>query len=159
MSVFFANESGVPLDEEELVELVRFAIERWGVNPQAEVSVLAVDAQSMSDLHVQWMGEAGPTDVMAFPMDELTERGSWQAQPTAPGPALLGDIVVCPEVAVAQAAERGHPFLHELRTLTVHGLLHLLGYDHADPETEREMFARQDNLVTQWESRPKAGRP
>jgi len=155
MSVFFANESGVPLDESELVELIRFAIDTWGVNPQAEVSLLALDPQSMSDLHLQWMNEAGPTDVMAFPMDELTERGSWQAQPSPAGPALLGDIVVCPEVAIAQAAERGHPFLHELRTLAVHGLLHLLGYDHAEPDEEREMFARQDDLVRRWESRPK----
>ena len=153
MSVFVANESGIPLDENELVELLRFAIERWGINPQAEVSLLALDVQAMTDLHVQWMNEPGPTDVMAFPMDELTERGSWQPQPATPGPALLGDIVLCPELAVAQAAERGHAFLHELRVLTIHGLLHLLGYDHDNPDAEREMFARQDQLVSQWENR------
>lgn len=156
MSVFFANESGIPLNENELVDLVRFAVSRWEVNPQAEVSILALDPQSMADLHIQWMDEPGPTDVMAFPMDELTERGSWRAQPTSAGPAQLGDIVVCPEVAIAQAAERGHSFLHELRTLTVHGLLHLLGYDHTEPDQERAMFTRQDELVREWENRAKA---
>lgn len=156
MSVFFANESGVPLDERDLVGVVRFALDAWGVNPQAQVSVLAVDVRAMSDLHQQWMDEAGPTDVLAFPMDELTEHGSWQATPAAPGPALLGDIVVCPQVAASQAAERHHPAAHELRVLTVHGLLHLLGYDHADPVQERAMFDRQDRLVAAWEARDPA---
>jgi probable rRNA maturation factor len=154
MSVFLANESGVPLDESELVGLVRFALDRWGVNPQAQVSLLAVDAGAMADLHQQWMGEAGPTDVLAFPMDELTERGSWEAEPSGPGPALLGDVVLCPEVAVRQAAEQGHEFGHELRVLTVHGLLHLLGYDHDEPGDERDMLARQDGTVAAWERRP-----
>jgi probable rRNA maturation factor len=156
VSVFFANESGVPVDEADLVGVVRFALDSWGVNPQAQVSVLAVDVQSMSDLNEQWMNEPGPTDVLAFPMDELTEHGSWQATPAAPGPALLGDVVVCPEVATAQAAERGHPVGHELRVLTVHGVLHLLGYDHADTEQEREMFDRQNRLVAAWEARDPA---
>ena len=152
MSVFFANESGVPLDSDELVGLTRFALDRLGVNPLAEVSLLAVDLNAMSELHQQWMDEPGPTDVLSFPMDELTERGSWEADPAAPGPALLGDIVLCPEYAVRQAAERGHPFLHELRILTVHGLLHLLGYDHDDPDTEREMFERQERVVADYEA-------
>ncbi len=152
MSVFVANESGLPLANDELSGLLRFALDHLGVHPQAEVSLLAVDLQAMADLHEQWMDEPGPTDVMSFPMDELTERGSWEAEPSGPGPALLGDIVVCPQFAVRQAAERGHPFLHELRILIVHGLLHLLGHDHAEPESEREMFARQEALVAAWEA-------
>lgn len=153
-----ANESGVPVDTERLVALARFALDSLGVNPLAEVSVLALDSTAMGDLHQQWMGEAGPTDVMAFPMDELTERGSWAAEPAAPGPALLGDIVLCPGVAIRQASERGHPFVHELNILTVHGLLHLLGYDHAEPEQEREMFQRQEALVAAFEARQPATR-
>lgn len=153
MSVFVANESDVPLETEELAGLLRFALDSLGVHPQAEVSLLAVDLQAMADLHEQWMDEPGPTDVLSFPMDELTERGSWEPQPSRPGPALLGDIVVCPEFAVRQAAERGHSFLHELRILVVHGLLHLLGYDHADPDQEREMFAHQERLVAAFEER------
>lgn len=162
MSVFFANESGAPVDETDLVGVVRFALDTWGVNPQAQVSLLAVDVQSMSDLNEQWMGEPGPTDVLAFPMDELTEHGSWQATPAAPGPALLGDVVVCPEVALAQATERSHPVAHELRVLAVHGVLHLLGYDHAEPDQQTQMFDRQNRLVAAWEARnpaPAAGSP
>jgi probable rRNA maturation factor len=154
MTVFVANESGLPLETEGFTDLLRFALAELGVHPQAEVSLLAVDLQSMSDLHEQWMDEPGPTDVMSFPMDELTERGSWQQDPAAPGPALLGDIVVCPQFAVRQAAERGHPFLHEMRILVVHGLLHLLGYDHAEPDEEAEMFAKQERVVALFEARP-----
>lgn len=159
MSVFVANESGTAVDVEGLTALLRFALDRLGVHPLAEVSLLAVDLQSMADLHVQWMDEEGPTDVMSFPMDELTERGSWEQDPAAPGPALLGDIVVCPEFARDQAAERGHPLEHEINILTVHGLLHLLGWDHADDETEREMFARQETIVAAFESRPPVAGP
>jgi probable rRNA maturation factor len=153
MAIFVANESGTPLDNEELSGLLRFALDSLGVHPQAEVSLLAVDLQSMSDLHEQWMDEPGPTDVMSFPMDELTERGSWEQDPAAPGPALLGDIVVCPQFAAQQATERGHPLLHELHILSEHGLLHLLGYDHAEPDEEAAMFARQEQLVAAWEER------
>ncbi len=153
MSVFVANESGHAVDTEELAGLLRFCLDDLGVHPQAEVSLLAVDLQAMSDLHQQWMDEAGPTDVMSFPMDELTERGSWEAEPSRPGPALLGDIVICPQFARTQADERGHPLQHELRILVAHGLLHLLGYDHAEPEEQTAMFARQERLVADWEKR------
>jgi probable rRNA maturation factor len=152
MSVFVANESGIPLDTEWFAGLLRAALDGLGVHPQAEVSLLAVDVPAMTELHQQWMDLPGPTDVMSFPMDELTERGSWEADPAAPGPALLGDIVVCPAVAADQAAERGHPVRHELAVLVVHGLLHLLGYDHAEPAEEAAMFARQEQLVAAWEA-------
>jgi probable rRNA maturation factor len=125
----------------------------WQVNPQAEVNVIITDPTSMAELHLTWMGEPGPTDVLSFPMDELTEAGSWKQDPADPSPALLGDVYVCAEIAIAQAIERGHPFLHELRILAVHGLLHLLGYDHAEAETEREMFAKQDAAVAAFEAR------
>ena len=153
MTVFVANESGMPLESDGFADLLRFAIADLGVHPQAEVSLLAVDVQSMSDLHEQWMDEPGPTDVLSFPMDELTERGSWRQDPAPPGPALLGDIVVCPEYAVRQAAERGHPFRHEMNVLVVHGLLHLLGYDHAEPDDEQAMFGKQDTIVARFEGR------
>jgi probable rRNA maturation factor len=154
MTVFVANESGVPVETEEMSALLHFALDALGVHPQAEVSLLAVDLEAMAALHEQWMDEPGPTDVLSFPMDELTERGSWEVEPSHPGPALLGDIVVCPEFAIRQAAEHGHPFRHEMHVLVVHGLLHLLGYDHADPEQEKEMFARQERLVAAFEARP-----
>lgn len=152
MSVYVANEAGVPLEVEPLAALTRFALDRWGVNPLAEVNVIITDVASMSALHEQWMGEPGPTDVLSFPMDELTEAGSWQADPADPSPALLGDVYVCAQVAVAQASAHGHSFLHEVRILIVHGLLHLLGYDHAEPDTEREMFDRQEQTVAAFEA-------
>jgi probable rRNA maturation factor len=102
----------------------------------------------MSALHERWMGEPGPTDVLAFPMDELdTSRGPDEQEP---GPTLLGDVVLCPEYARRGARAAGHSLAAELELLTVHGVLHLLGYDHAEPEEEREMFALQAKLLESW---------
>jgi probable rRNA maturation factor len=86
---------------------------------------------------------------MAFPMDELAEE---TRRPDAPdiGPALLGDVVLCPAFAREQARKAGHGLPDELHLLTVHGVLHLLGYDHAEPEQEREMFSLQDRLLAEW---------
>lgn len=97
----------------------------------------------MEQLHVQWMDEPGPTDVLSFPMDEL--RPGTEDQPTPAG--LLGDIVLCPQVAAAQAETAGHSTLDELLLLTTHGLLHLLGFDHAEPEDEKAMFGIQRDLL------------
>lgn len=97
----------------------------------------------MEQLHVQWMDEPGPTDVLSFPMDEL--RPGTDEDITPPG--LLGDIVLCPQVAIAQAKEAGHSTLDELELLTAHGILHLLGFDHAEPEDEREMFGVQRDIL------------
>jgi probable rRNA maturation factor len=126
------------------------------VNPLAELSVLLVDVESMTTLHERWMGEPGPTDVLAFPMDELdTARGPDEHEP---GPALLGDVVLCPEVARRQAAQAGHSFADELHLLCTHGVLHLLGYDHAEPEEEREMFGLQARLLDSWRAARRAQR-
>jgi probable rRNA maturation factor len=121
------------------------------VNPAAELSVMVVTTEVMTELHERWMDEPGPTDVMAFPMDELVDESR---RPDAPeiGPALLGDVVLCPAFAAAQARQAGHGLADELHLLTVHGVLHLLGYDHAEPEQEREMFALQNRLLAQWQS-------
>jgi probable rRNA maturation factor len=97
----------------------------------------------MSELHQQWMDEPGPTDVLSFPMDEL--RPGSESEPTPPG--LLGDVVLCPEVAAAQAVVAGHSTAEELLLLTTHGILHLLGFDHAEPEEEKEMFELQRRLL------------
>jgi probable rRNA maturation factor len=150
MSVEVANESGVAVDEGGLVAVSRHVLDELGVNPLAELSVLLVDVESMTTLHERWMGEPGPTDVLAFPMDELdTARGPDEREP---GPALLGDVVLCPEVARQQAAQAGHSFTDELHLLCTHGVLHLLGYDHAEPEEEREMFALQARLLDGWQA-------
>jgi probable rRNA maturation factor len=149
VSIEVCNESGVTVDESLIASVARHALDAMHVNPAAELSILAVTTEVMSELHERWMDEPGPTDVMSFPMDELTEESR---RPDAPdmGPALLGDIVLCPEFAKAQARQAGHTLSDELHLLTVHGVLHLLGYDHGEPDEEREMFALQDKLLTDW---------
>lgn len=155
MAVFVANESGTPVDEAGLVALSRFVLRELGVDPLAELSVLLVDVDSMAQLHERWMGEPGPTDVLAFPMDSLARQASFAADAAQDGPAppaLLGDVVLCPQVAERQAREHGHPAEVELALLTTHGVLHLLGFDHGEPEEEREMFARQEALLSSWQA-------
>ncbi|MFP5334497.1 MAG: rRNA maturation RNase YbeY [Actinomycetes bacterium] len=143
MSVEVVNESGRDVDEAEVAELARYVLDRMHVHPQADLSVLLVDVDTMSRLHVQWMDEPGPTDVLSFPMDEL--RPGREGEPSPPG--LLGDVVLCPDVAAEQAAAAGHSSAEELLLLTAHGILHLLGYDHAEPEEEKEMFGLQRQLL------------
>jgi probable rRNA maturation factor len=149
VSIEVSNESGVPLDAELIVSVARYALGAMRVNPAAELSILAVTNDTMAELHERWMDEPGPTDVMSFPMDELMDESR---RPDAPdmGPALLGDIVLCPEFAKAQARGAGHSLDDEMHLLTVHGVLHLLGYDHAEPDEEREMFALQGTLLADW---------
>lgn len=145
MSIELANESGVEVPAELIIEAARFAVNAMDVNPAALLSVLCVDEDTMADMHVQWMDLPGPTDVMSFPMDELVPGGRPDA--ADPGPAILGDIVLCPEFARRQAREARRSFDHELAMLTIHGVLHLLGYDHAEPDEEREMFGLQNRLL------------
>ena len=154
MSVFVANESGAAVDEESLVALARHVLSELGVAPLAELSILLVDVGVMEQLHVQWMHEPGPTDVLAFPMDEL--EGSRRTHPgddERPEPALLGDVVLCPEVAATQAVTAGHSTEDELHLLCTHGVLHLLGYDHGEPEDEQAMFREQARLLATWRAR------
>ena len=143
MSIEVNDESGEGVDGERVSALARFVLDALKVHPQAELSVLAVDVATMSSLHEQWMDEEGPTDVLSFPMDEL--RPGRDGEPTPAG--LLGDVVLCPEVAAQQARTAGHSTAEELLLLTTHGILHLLGYDHAEPEEEKEMFALQRRLL------------
>ncbi|QAY71478.1 rRNA maturation RNase YbeY [Xylanimonas protaetiae] len=146
MSIEVANESGFDvdgLDEAEFAELARYVLDAMHVHPQAELSILFVDTAVMTDLHVKWMDEPGPTDVLSFPMDEL--RPGREGDLTPPG--TLGDIVLCPEVAAKQAVAAGHSAVEEMLLLTTHGILHLLGYDHAEPEEEKEMFGLQRRLL------------
>ncbi|MER7165266.1 rRNA maturation RNase YbeY [Micromonospora sp. NPDC000207] len=153
MSIEIANESGAEVDTDAVLAVARHALDEMGVNPLAELSVLLVDIDYMAELNHRWMGGDGPTDVLAFPMDEgSVDHGPGENSSPGGEPALLGDIVLCPEVATKQAATAGHPTADELHLLTVHGVLHLLGYDHAEPEEEREMFALQARLLSSWRS-------
>jgi probable rRNA maturation factor len=163
MSVEVNNESGAAIDEAALAQLVRFVLDALRIDPLADVSVLLVDADTMAALHLQWMDLPGPTDVMAFPMDGAdgpTERRDPSAPPGTDeyaGETMLGDVVLCPTVAADQAASAGHSTEAELHLLCTHGILHLLGYDHGDPDEEREMFELQARLVHEWAKLSKRG--
>jgi probable rRNA maturation factor len=167
VSVEVLNESGVPVDELALVRVARHVLDRMGVSPLAELAVTLVEVQRMEQLHVQYMNEPGPTDVLAFPQDELDLRGSrGVGHGSGHGPedaedqmpTLLGDVVLCPVVAERQAREAGHSTEDELQLLCTHGVLHLLGYDHADAEEHAEMFGLQGELLTSWqETRSEGG--
>jgi probable rRNA maturation factor len=120
-----------------------------GVHPLVELSIRLVDAEAMAALHEHFMNEPGPTDVLAFPMDDLHDHRDDEHDDEAP-PTLLGDVVLCPVVAEQQAATAGHSTEAELHLLCTHGVLHLLGYDHADAEQEQEMFGTQSRLLGSW---------
>lgn len=148
MTIELFNESGMAAPDDLIISAATFALAQMDVHPAAELSILLVDLDAMADLHMQWMELPGPTDVMSFPMDELTPGGRPDAD--APGPAMLGDIVLCPQFAADQAKKQRHSFDHELAVLTVHGVLHLLGFDHAEEVEEREMFGLQNQILERW---------
>ena len=146
MTIEIGNESGITVDETVLLRLMEHNLAELHVSPDADVAILLVDEGAMESLHVQWMDEPGPTDVLSFPMDEL--RPGTDEHPTPAG--LLGDIVLCPQVAEAQAITAKHSTMDELLMLTTHGLLHHLGFDHAEPDEEREMFGIQRDLLVSF---------
>ena len=143
MSIEVNNESVIGVDETALQRLATFALDFLYVHPDAELAILLVDEGAMEQLHLQWMDEPGPTDVLSFPMDELRPGSEESLTPAG----LLGDIVICPQVAIAQAETAGHSSLDEMLLLTTHGVLHLLGFDHAEPDDEKEMFGIQREIL------------
>jgi probable rRNA maturation factor len=158
MSVEVCNESGVAADELRLVSLSRYVLDALRIHPLAELSLRLVDIDEMTNLHVRFMDEPGPTDVLSFPMDELRP-----GRPDAPYadddemPSMLGDVVLCPEVAAKQGREAGHSTQEELEMLCTHGILHLLGFDHAEPDEHREMFGLQSRLLRDWRASASSG--
>lgn len=140
MAVFLADEQECDVDGDDLVRLARHVLGVRRVPADMEVALLLVDEATIAGLNAEHLGHTGPTDVLAFPIDEPGES-------PPDSPSVLGDVVLCPAVAYAQASELGREPHDELRLLTVHGLLHLLGMDHADETTEREMFALTDDLL------------
>lgn len=145
MSVEVNDESGyIPQpDLAEISDLATWVLDQLRVHPQAELSVILVDETASERLHKEWMDLPGPTDVLSFPMDEL--------RPTPvgvdPRPGMLGDIVICPQVASQQAAAAGHATGDEILLLLTHGILHLLGFDHVDEAERAEMFTLQRDLL------------
>ncbi|HET7388786.1 MAG TPA: rRNA maturation RNase YbeY [Nocardioidaceae bacterium] len=155
MSVEVLDESGEDdgVGLRELSSLARFVLDRMRVHPQAELCVKLVDEATITELNTRWMESPGPTDVLAFPMDEL-RPGLVNEDPEE---GVLGDLAVCVAVAQRQAAQAranghaGYSTDDEIRLLVVHGILHLLGYDHAEPEEHKEMFGLQARLLAEWQ--------
>lgn len=147
MSIDIANESELEVAEKDLVEQATFMLKQLHINPAAELSIMLVSEVAMAALHEQFMDEPGSTDVLSFPMDEL--QAGTADQESAEG--ILGDVVICPQVAIRQAVTAGHSTDVEMRLLLTHGILHLLGHDHAEPEEHKVMFGLQAQLLLDWE--------
>ena len=145
MGIEIANNSGVACDEDQIVDVASFALDKMGIHPDSDLSITLVDEDEITKLHVQWMDLPGPTDVLSFPMDELKPFSA------SDGPGIVGDIVICPQFAEKQAIK--HSTAEEISLLTVHGVLHLLGFDHAEPEEHKVMFALQDKVLDEWRAK------
>ena len=142
MTIEVTNTSGQLVPATEINSLLTFALLELELNPECEINVSFVDDEYMTELHIKWMDEPGTTDVLSFPMD----------MPETPGEAVtLGDIVISPVVAAEQAKAQGHSIEHEIYILAVHGLLHIIGYDHADKAEETVMFDLQEKIVRDWQ--------
>jgi probable rRNA maturation factor len=159
--VFGADEQrDVSVDVLKWVRLARLVLDEEKVPGEAELSVIFVDEQSISDLNERFLGGEGPTDVLAFPMDDDIVLGGRQPDqggrgpgaPSEPGepPYLIGDVVVCPSVAQKQAIEHHKSLDDELALLVVHGVLHLLEYDHAEEEETIAMKRREQELLERF---------
>jgi probable rRNA maturation factor len=161
VSIEVLEESGSQVDAKRLQRLSRFVLDRLRVHPQAELCIKLVDEDTIAELNEQWMDKTGPTDVLAFPMDEL-RPGLVNEEPDE---GVLGDLVLCPQVAERQADEArekgqtGYTPTDEVDLLTVHGILHLLGYDHAEPEEHTAMFGLQARLLAEWQGVLTGGDP
>ena len=144
MTIEVTNTSGQLVPTAEMTSLMTHAMKALDLNPECDLNIAFVEDDYMTELHIKWMDEPGTTDVLSFPMD----------MPEEPGEAVtLGDIVISPVVAAAQAITQGHSTEHEIYILATHGLLHIIGYDHADKAEEKVMFDLQEKLVTDWEKR------
>mgnify|MGYP003349311970 FL=1 len=141
MSIELTNNSQEICDEKEIINVAKFALDKMGIHPDSELSITLVDESEMEELHIQWMDLPGPTDVLSFPMDELKPFSA------SDGPGVIGDIVLCPKFAAKQAKKTVE---EEISLLTIHGVLHLLGFDHAEREEERAMFELQEKILREW---------
>ena len=144
MTIEVTNTSGQLVPTTEMVSLMTHAMNALDLSPECDLNISFVEDDYMTELHIKWMDEPGTTDVLSFPMD----------MPEEPGEVVtLGDIVISPVVAAAQALTQGHSTEHEIFILATHGLLHIIGYDHADKADEKIMFELQEKIVTDWEKR------
>ena len=142
MGIEIANNSGIACDEDEIVDVAAFALDKMGIHPESDLGITLVDEDEITKLHIQWMNLPGPTDVLSFPMDELKPFSA------SDGPGIIGDIVICPQFAAKQAVN--HSTADEISLLTVHGVLHLLGFDHVQSDEHKVMFDLQDKTLADW---------
>ena len=145
MGIEIANNSGIACNEDEIVDVAAFALDKMGIHPDSDLGITLVDEDEITKLHVQWMNLPGPTDVLSFPMDELKPFSA------SAGPGIIGDIVICPQFAAKQAVS--HSVADEISLLTVHGVLHLLGFDHVEEEEHKVMFGLQDKTLAEWRNK------
>jgi len=143
MTIEITNKSGELVPTENVRTLLQNSLVELKLNPECEVNLVFVDVAEMTELHIKWMDEGGPTDVLSFPMDIPVDSNE---------AVTLGDIVISPVVAAEQAAAARHSTEHEIFILAAHGLLHILGYDHAESADEKIMFALQEDLVKKYEA-------
>lgn len=146
MNIEITNLTDSNCEQERLVSVANHAMQQLGLHQECELSISLVDEDEMTALHVRWMDEPGSTDVLSFPMDEVRPNSA------NTGPGMLGDIILCPDFAARQAAQLGHSLQQELELLTVHGVLHLVGYDHREAEEKAFMFDLQDKYLSEWRS-------
>jgi len=141
MTIEVTNTSGQLVPSAEIISLMEFAMKTLKLNPECDLAIGFIEDDAMTELHIKWMDEPGSTDVLSFPMDMPEFEGDI---------VTLGDIVISPTFAAAQAKTAGHSSEHEIYILATHGLLHIIGHDHAEPEEERVMFALQEEIVGKW---------
>lgn len=140
----------------QMRELAAFCLVDQRVQ-NVELNILLVEEPESEELHIRWLGELGPTDVMSFPIDEI-RPGDEKRLPDGMR-AILGDVVICPSVALKQATAAGHSLTRELFVLLAHGVLHLLGYDHQSEGERKIMFGLQERLVEEFTKLPACGTP
>jgi probable rRNA maturation factor len=145
MGIEIANNSGIACNEDQIVDVAAFALDKMGIHPESDLGITLVNEDEITKLHIQWMNLPGPTDVLSFPMDELKPFSA------SDGPGIIGDIVICPQFAAKQATK--HSTEDEISLLTVHGVLHLLGFDHVEEEEHKVMFGLQDKTLAEWKAK------
>ncbi|MDQ6799083.1 MAG: rRNA maturation RNase YbeY [Actinomycetota bacterium] len=161
VDVFGADEqSDAPVETSRWVRLASSVLEAEGVRDDVEVSLLFVDETAMAELNQRFLGRSGPTDVLAFPIDDDVYEGPRSADSLGPGPGadpdladlptILGDVVVCPAVAQRNAPDHAGTYGDEMALLVVHGVLHLLGLDHAKPDEAEKMERREQELLDRF---------
>lgn len=141
MKIDLENKTNYQLDKARLISLADFSLTKLGIHPDSELGIRLVNEIEMEELHQKWMNLSGATDVMSFPMDEIKPDSA------SNGPGIIGDIVLCPEFAAKNGKQSTDL---EIELLTVHGVLHLLGFDHEEIEDELVMFKMQEDFLNQW---------